>query len=37
MPSKENVNCWQNVSPACEPGIFITRNRQENYINSICF
>ena len=37
MPSKENVNRWQNVSPACEPGIFITRNRQENYINSICF
>ena len=35
MPSKENIN--QNVSPVCEPGIFITRNRQENYINSISF
>ena len=34
-PSKENVN--QNVSPACESGFFITRSRQENYINSICF
>ena len=35
IPSKENAN--QNVSPASEPGIFITRNGQENYINSICF
>ena len=35
LRSKEHVN--QNVSPACEPGIFITRNRRENYINSICF
>ena len=37
VPSKENVNRCKNVSPACKPGIFITRNRQENYINSICF
>ena len=29
MPSKKNVNRWQNVSPACEPGIFITRNRHK--------